>query len=131
MGEAARQKVESFRLQRLTENELAQRAAESTQRKPTSDVRQRIAHRSAELLQRRSSQVQAKQAERNGSCFEPPERTTTKYSNVESRLEVHTEAYVEKHREVRVDAVRAGLDTKASPGNFAHQGVVRTLRSSP
>lgn len=141
-----RQAVERMREQRAADEALACRPRSSATGSPSSvssaarpvaaEDRRRIAERNAALLQKRASLVQAKQAHSDSQCFEPPPRASSagaQFRHVESRLEEHTKAFVDRSRELREDSSIASVsDSKynAMPGNFAHQGVVRTMRRS-
>jgi len=142
-----RKSLESMQEQRVADDVLMGRPASRGARNSTPlstgiprhvsmEDKRRIAERSAALLQKRSSLVQAKRSEPDEQHFEPPLRASSvgkAYKHVESRLAEHTKAHVEQSREFREDQSVSGQNASkygVVPGNFAHQGVVRTMRSS-
>lgn len=142
-----RRSLESMQEQRVADDALMGRPASRGARNSTPlstgiarhvglEDKRRIAERTAALLQKRASQLQAKRSEPDEQHFEPPLRASsvgTRYKHVESRLEEHTKAHVEQSREFREDQSVSGQNSSkygVVPGNFAHQGVVRTMRSS-
>lgn len=100
------------------------------------DDKKRIAERNTALLQRRTAQVQAKHAQLEAKNFEPPLRASSvgaAYKHVDGRLEESTRLFVDRSRELHEE--QSMISQSASkygvvPGNFAHQGVVRTMRRS-
>jgi len=139
-NEQKRKLVEAFRQKRAEDEELARSATHqasqmaAVRRAVSSEDRTRIAQRNTALLQRRVSQVQQRQrgcSLEQQNRFEPTCRSQA-FQHVESRLRDHTDAYVEKARELRKeDSTDAGSKYGVMPGNFAHQGAVRTTRSCP
>jgi len=79
--------------------------------------------------------------EESGLGFDPPARSRASsssagaaYQHVNSRVHSHTQANVEKSRDLHEDmAAVAGPPSKDNvmPGNFAAQGVVRMVRACP
>lgn len=103
--------------------------------------RKRIAERNTALLQKRAALLQAKRPESSEAhSFEPPLRASSlgaqlqaAYKHVESRLEESTQLYVDRSRDMRDDqsmTCQDGSKYGAVAGNFAHQGMVRTMRAS-
>lgn len=114
-------------------------APNAVPRPASSDDKKRIAERNAAMLQRRVAQVQARRSEEiDIPRFEPAPRASSvgskAYKYVESRIEESIRHHVDRSREMREDQMTTGQTASkygAVPGNFAHQGVVRTLRSAP
>jgi len=107
--------------------------ASAVSRPVAAEDKKRIAERNAALLQRRASLVQAKRDDEER--FEPPPRASSVSAalrNVESRLEEHTKAYIDRSREISEEQSTVGFNASkygVVPGNFAHQGLVRTMRA--
>lgn len=136
--EQSRRDLEAFRARRQSEQMELQRLGErgaslsAEDRRLTQEDRSRIARRNSELAERRSSQVQARKAQQDRQAFAPPPRTSTAYAQVGSRLQSHTETYVDRARECRAEAAEAESSKySVVPGSFAHQAVVRTVRACP
>jgi len=145
--------LEEFRERKETEKraakalEMATRAeTEALNRQEYLDRKSRITQRNSALLQKRIEDVTTAKSSKAGNSppigfsFAPIQRATSKsslYSNVESRLSSHTESYVDRVRDTKeaetAEFQKALNASKYSvvPGNFAHQGLVRTTRSSP
>jgi len=152
-SESKRQAVAAFQERRAAEKSALRPATPGGACSPaaaggplSSEDKQRIAKRNAELLERKAAQVQQRRnsgqrgfGSDSQSSFDPPSRSRSSsasaaYQHVESRVQSHTQAYVEKSRDLREDmAAAAGPPSKydVMPGNFAHQGVVRTVRACP
>lgn len=141
--EATQQELETFKRHREEAEAQLRAAAEATkaaanaQRRLSQEDKVRIAERNQALLLQREAKLRDLQERRSSAqAFEPPSRATgNAYCHVESRLQSHTEAFVEKSRELQENeaAEKAALDSKYGvvPGNFAHQGIIRTVRTSP
>lgn len=134
-NEQRRQAIADMREQRAAEAALTSPAS-SGRHTLSADDKKRIAERNATLLRRRASQVEAKQSDPDAQCFEPPPRASSAsaaYRHVDSRLEEHTKAYIDRSRELCEEQSIASLNGSkygVVPGNFAHQGLVRTVRKS-
>jgi len=119
----------------------------STLRNPMSNIgvnpisqedKKRVAERNAAHLQRRAGQLENKRAESDVQHFGPPQRSlsvgaTAAYRHVESRIEESIKFHVERSRIIREEASlveQHASKYKNIPGNFAHQGVVRTMRKA-
>lgn len=140
--EQKREAIEASKEQRAAEEALFSKNVRhgpqtSMGRAVSLQDRKRIAERNATLLQKRASLLQSRRAEPKGDFFDPPARSSSvgklAYRHVESRLDDHTKEYVDRSRDLLEESVSGQQASKYSvvPGNFAHQGVVRTLRSSP
>jgi len=140
--EADQLELEAFKKQR-EEAEAQLRAASeaikeaaSAQRRLSQEDKARIAERNQTLLLQREQKLRELQERRSAQAFEPPRRAAgNSYCHVQSRLQTHTEEFVEKSRELQETeaAEKAALDSNYGvvPGNFSHQGIVRTVRTSP
>lgn len=137
--EQCRKELEEFNLRRQAEEEQLRGAsdrgasASAGERRLLPGDKNRIARRNSELLERRNSQLQARRVQQEKHAFAPPARSPS-YAHVDSRLQSHTEAYVDRAREYKAES--AELDAGVSkyspvPGSFAHQAVVRTVRACP
>mmetsp|Transcript_6991 Transcript_6991/g.11440 ORF Transcript_6991/g.11440 Transcript_6991/m.11440 type:complete len:534 (+) Transcript_6991:112-1713(+) len=140
--EQKRQAIEASKQQRSAEEALLSISVRPGSQTPTGraislEDRKRIAERNAAHLQKRASLLQNKRSEAKADMFDPPVRigsvASPAYRHIESRLEDSTKAYVDRSRDLVEDSVSIQQGSKYGvvPGNFAHQGVVRTLRSSP
>lgn len=141
-SEQKRQAIEASKERRAAEEALLSKGVKhgsqiSMSRALSLEDRKRIAERNATHLQKRTSLMQSRRSEPKGDYFDPPSRASSvgspAYRHVESRLEDHTKAYVDKSRDLLEESMCSQHTSKYGvvPGNFAHQGVVRTLRSSP
>eukprot|EP00440_Ansanella_granifera_P048778 gb/GFBE01052849.1/.p1 GENE.gb/GFBE01052849.1/~~gb/GFBE01052849.1/.p1 ORF type:complete len:536 (+),score=127.11 gb/GFBE01052849.1/:1-1608(+) len=139
--EKKKQELEAFRRQRqedeAREREAAQ-AAKAAGRRLSVQDRERIAERNEALLRHREQHRRQLEERRSSAsqAFEPTARATSAaYGHVQSKLHGHTDSYVERARELQEaeEAQKAAAVSKYSivPGNFAHQGIMRTVRSSP
>eukprot|EP00927_Polykrikos_kofoidii_P055135 TRINITY_DN49435_c0_g1_i1.p1 TRINITY_DN49435_c0_g1~~TRINITY_DN49435_c0_g1_i1.p1 ORF type:complete len:509 (+),score=82.56 TRINITY_DN49435_c0_g1_i1:53-1579(+) len=126
--ELSRPAVQAFKEKRVAELEQMRlaRSSSAPSLSVSRESKQRVAERSATLCQRKVEQLQAARCRKAPPSFTPPSRKVA-YENIESRLHVHTETYVEKRRELREDDDASDVQAR----NFAHQGVLRTVRSSP
>jgi len=133
LKQAKEQELEAFRRRREEEEARELAAKAPAPRRLTQEEQRRISERNSALLRQRELHRQ-KVEERRSSTFEPPQRAGA-FSHVQSRLQSHTEAYVDRAREIQEveEAEKSAVDSKYGvvPGNFAHQGVIRTTRSSP
>merc|ERR1712232_188991 len=133
--EQNREAVAAFRQQRLAEEQRLRDVTNATNQAShlSADDRQRIAERSETLQQRKAALLHAKQASA-AKAVEPASQSST-YLHVDSKVGEHTDAYVERLRIVRAQAEAAPAGVKGSRdqhagGNFAHQALVRPVRSS-
>ena len=134
--EQARAAIEAFRQQRAEEDRLREvghgvgRA--DGDRRATTGAKQRVAERSAALLQRKTAQVQAMQLRRCAKRFEPTARKGV-YDHVQSCIYDDAALHAERARQHRADIVQrdAMPERGVVPGNFAHQAAIRTTRSCP
>lgn len=142
--DVARETLEAHRQQRAEQEAREKEAfavAGGSQRPLSAEGRSRIAERNKQLLQRRESHLQELEARQRAAArnFEPPTRgscsTLARYMHVGSKLESHTEIYVERARDLlsEEEIARASNSSKYGvvAGNFAHQGIVRTTRMCP
>jgi len=132
LKEAKQQELEAFRRQREDEEQARELAAQTPARRLTQEEQRRIAERNSALVRQRELKRRQMEEKRKPATFEPAPRA---FGHVQSRLQSHTEAYVDRAREIQ-EAEEADKSSAASkygviPGNFAHQGVIRTTRSSP
>eukprot|EP00929_Paragymnodinium_shiwhaense_P050947 TRINITY_DN25649_c0_g1_i2.p1 TRINITY_DN25649_c0_g1~~TRINITY_DN25649_c0_g1_i2.p1 ORF type:complete len:565 (-),score=133.21 TRINITY_DN25649_c0_g1_i2:234-1928(-) len=124
----------------LSEAKEADKRAAAAQRRPSTAQQQRIAKRSASMVEQKGARVQALLVRHAQASerFAPPPRGSA-YEHVESRLGTHTEATVERLRADRAEQDAMAAAAAASPlgsrgitpGNFAHQALLRTCRSCP
>mmetsp|Transcript_46875 Transcript_46875/g.111581 ORF Transcript_46875/g.111581 Transcript_46875/m.111581 type:complete len:500 (-) Transcript_46875:43-1542(-) len=125
------QQIAEFKKRKELEASLDQvttRAA-TTASRPSREDEERMAARTAQLLARKREQKQLVQAQRRCS-FDPPARSSA-YEHVRSRLSESTNATVLRWRdltELERQERRDGGGTE--PGNWAHQGLIRTMRKS-
>lgn len=146
-AETRRQAMEGLRERRAADDALLGKGGRNAT--PTAGAmgqpmsiedKRRIAERNAALLQKRAAQVQAKRLEPEASvysqCFEPPRRASSAGAlrHVESRYEESSRLHVDRSRDLREDESTTCQSASSKygvvPGNFAHQGVVRTMRAS-
>merc|ERR1712008_535810 len=136
--EACHNALEEFRRQREGEKAALERAPANNTCKLSEEDRSRIAQRSAQLAETRHVQLQTKREPE--LRFVPHSRARdAKYVHVESRLHSHTEAYIERlrdlssqqHAEHAAERGSGGVFRGNVAGNFAHQALVRTTRSCP
>mmetsp|Transcript_72958 Transcript_72958/g.170968 ORF Transcript_72958/g.170968 Transcript_72958/m.170968 type:complete len:471 (-) Transcript_72958:23-1435(-) len=132
--EAQKQELRAFRQRREEQRVLEQAAKEvpAERSRPLSPTeRRRLADRTSAMLRHREQLM--KETQKRYS-FEPPARAMS-YPHVESRLWSHTEDFVDRARSLQEtqDMERKSSSSKYGvvPGNFAHQGLVRTVRAVP
>ncbi|CAJ1351747.1 unnamed protein product, partial [Effrenium voratum] len=94
------------------------------------EERARLRARSESLAARRRAEREqrAHMARSASEVFQPPPREA--YAHVPGRLESHTEQYVQRKKNLEAEEKFRGC-RGVVPGNFAHQGLVRTLRAAP
>lgn len=132
--------VEAFRQQKAVAREQEKAAVPSTPTL-TAEERKRLAMRNRALLERQHALVKERELRREAATwrFEPPARggAADIYAHVGSRLHSTTESFVEKARDTLEEeqagkaAGFAGSKYGVVPGNFAHQGLIRTTRTCP
>lgn len=133
MAEQRREALAAMKEQRAAE-EAMMGSHSATVRPLSAESRRRIAERKASLMQKCAMQGQARRSEVEETWFDPPPRslsTGAAYRNVESRLDEHTQAYVERSRELSEELLISSQTPSkygVVPGNFAHQGLIRTVR---
>jgi len=132
--DGAREAVASYRQRKEVEAASLAAASTPTRRPLTAEEKRRIAERNALQLEKRK---EAATAAIPSHGFDTPPRVSkgdSIYRHVDSRIHSHTEAYIEKIRGLRADESCEDAASAKKNGdlfNFAHQAVVRPIRSSP
>ncbi|CAE8679082.1 unnamed protein product, partial [Polarella glacialis] len=138
--QSQQQALEAFRTQQREEEEqlAARMATAKAEQRLSEEDKTRIAERNEAMVRQKELQRRRReeQQQRSTQSFQPPTRAgPSAYAHVHSKLQGHTEAYVDRARDFldSEEQQRAGAASKYGvvPGNFAHQGIVRTLRASP
>jgi len=136
--EACSKALEEFRRQREHEKATLQGAPSIDACNLSQEDRSRIAQRNIQFTETRHLQLQTRREQQ--LHFAPQSRVQqTRYAHVESRLHSHTEAFIERARDLgsQLHAKHAagqgsgGVYRGNVAGNFAHQALVRTTRSCP
>eukprot|EP00913_Durusdinium_trenchii_P012503 g11739.t1 len=133
-----KQDMEQWREVKKEALRQSKRASQAPSSVPLSHEQlQRLRARSEQLLRHRERPGGRGQRERSAAKaakgrFAPPERAAKSeaYAHVQGRLSSSTQDFVLRARERQEEEVATFCRGRVA-GNFAHQGLVRTLRASP
>lgn len=126
-----KQDMEQWREVKKEALRQSKRASQAPSSVPLSHEQlQRLRARSEQLLRHREQLQSAAKAAKGR--FAPPERAAKSeaYAHVQGRLSSSTQDFVLRARERQEEEVATFCRGRVA-GNFAHQGLVRTLRASP